>query len=387
MICATTLGALIFIAPISLALVFCIPASKISQTQLAPLAGLALAFSERLDDWHELLELRFGCIGGVLRLDENAGRMTSARRSRRALVMAFDESFAPGGATCLFSFRRHNAWYDGRVVVFGDGLGARTRAWLDRLGPIEVIDIDPALRSAAHRFTRSLGAPKAVALRLLSFQLFTLADVDRAVFLDADTICTGDLRPLFDTAADFAAAPDLVQLERDASFQRAVPPQASGGAPYGRDLAYSFNSGVMSVSDRWLTPAVYRDLLTLPGLESRAGALELADQYFLNRYLDGRVTSLDPRYNFIVCAEPLLRQVARLTVGDTRIVHYVGPGKPWEMTWEEARRRVPARFLRYHELWHELFELLTESARHDSALRDYRRGLEELSLLGRAPDG
>ena len=198
----------------------------------------------------------------------------------------------------------------------------------------------------------------------------------RAVFLDVDTLCTGDVRPLFELDAELAAAPDLAQLERQLRPESAT-------RRYGRALEYSFNTGVMSVAGRWLRPDVYLDLLQLPGLSDASGAHELSDQYVLNRYFEGRVTPLDVRYNFLVPAEVLARKLFGRVLPDVRILHYSGYSKPWQHTWDEARRRVPPRFLRYYECWHELRAELAAELTGEQALEQYRRGLDELSAAVR----
>jgi lipopolysaccharide biosynthesis glycosyltransferase len=281
--------------------------------------------------------------------------------------------------TCLYSLLRHNPWFDARVIVLGDGLSEGTRASLARLYPVQFGAVDPALKSAAARLVRSGQLSRSAALRLHSLQLFGLSGLTRAVFLDVDTLCTGDVRPLFEHDAEFAAAPDLEQLQRQLRPERAA-------RPYGRALEYSFNSGVMSVGGRWLTPEVYEDLLQLPGLAEAAGARELSDQYVLNRYFDGKVAPLDVRYNFLVPAEVLSRKLYRCELADVRILHYSGYSKPWQHTWEGARRQVPPRFVRHYESWHELRAELDAEATAEQALEQYRAGLAELSAAARQRD-
>lgn len=312
--------------------------------------------------------------------------MTTSR-SRHALVMAFDEPFAIGGELALASFLRQNSWFSARVIVFGDRLSVASRESLLRHYPVEFIDPDPALTSICERLARGPMLGKGSSLRLSSLGMFRLLELDRALFLDADVICLGDVRSLFDSSCDFSAAPDLVQLRRELDQDRAdVAPSdaAAGFHPYGKALDYSFNSGVMAVSGRWLTPDTYRHLLELPGFDNfSGGAARLADQYLLNRHFDGQVTPLDPRYNFVVSSEALVRRLYGLTLGDVRLLHFAGYLKPWQMTWRQARERVPPRFLRYYECWYELREQLGGELTTELALEQHRQGLDELSMASR----
>jgi lipopolysaccharide biosynthesis glycosyltransferase len=303
--------------------------------------------------------------------------------SRQALVMAFDDAFAIGAETSLFSLLRHNPWFDARVIALCDGVGAHHREALLRVYPIEMVDVAPEIKSIARRVAHSLGCSPGESTRLYSLQLFGLQDLDRAVFLDADTLCTGDVSALFSEPADLAAAPDHVQLMRSLETRRVEPTKHSRQEPYGRPLAFSFNSGVMTLSGRFLTPEIYRDLLQLPGLSDGHGSHRLLDQYVLNHYFDGRVTALDPRYNFLVGSEALLRHRHALTLSDVRVLHFAGCPKPWQKTWEHARRWVPARLLRYYDCWYETRQLLTGGLSDDEALGQQRLVLEELSRMAR----
>jgi lipopolysaccharide biosynthesis glycosyltransferase len=296
--------------------------------------------------------------------------------------MAFDEAFALGAETSLYSVLRHNHWFDARVIVLADGLSDASCVALRRLYGVEFVNLDPALVHVAERVVRSGRVPRGVSRRLYLLQLFNLSGLERAVFLDADTLCLGDVRALFELPHEFAAAPDLLQLERELRPECA-PELARPHQPYGRELAYSFNTGVLSVSSAYLRRDIYLDLLQAPGLVESAGAPQLADQYLLNRFFDGKVVPLDPRYNFIVSAEALLRQRYSLTLPDVRILHFAGYTKPWELSWDEARRRVPSRFLRYYETWYELRQELTAELTNESAFDQYRAGLGELSLSAR----
>jgi lipopolysaccharide biosynthesis glycosyltransferase len=290
--------------------------------------------------------------------------------TRRALVMAFDQGFALGGETALYSFLRFNPWFDATIVIFSSNLGPRARASLSALYPVKFGEDDPALTAIIAQLRRSLRASAGFCSRFGSLRLFELTDLDRAVFLDADTICLGDLRPLFEHPADFAAAPDRVELERAlarAANAGATPAPVSplpAYEPYGRALSYSFNSGVFSVSQRWLGPRIYQGLLQLPGFQNfTGGAVELADQYVLNHYFEGKVSPLDVRYNFVVYEEARARKLFGLELSDLRVLHFAGGAKPWELTWHEARHSIPRQFLPYYEPWYELREELSARQR------------------------
>jgi lipopolysaccharide biosynthesis glycosyltransferase len=301
-----------------------------------------------------------------------------------ALVLAVNEAFVPGASACLKSFLRHNSWFDARVVIVADGLGAASCETLARCYPVEFVMADPALGSILASHVRARALRSTESARLLALQVFSLQGFDRVVFLDADTLCLGDLRPLFDETADFAAAPDPTHVRRSmgGGAHGSDPADARSFAPYGRALSYSFNTGVMTIGGTLLRSGSYHALLELAARSDLPGVRSLGDQLVLNHFFDGTATPLDPRYNFQVSAESLLRRGFGLTLADVRVLHFAGCPKPWLESWETARKRVPARFLRYYDCWYEFVDRGFAPTDRDT-LEQERAGLDELSRLSR----
>ena len=156
---------------------------------------------------------------------------------------------------------------------------------------------------------------------------FGLADVEKAVFLDADTLVLQNVDELFERP-DFAAAPDFFMPDR-------------------------FNSGVMV-----LAPSPGR----LDAMTAALGACDTydgGDQGFLNTFFEGwwsmdAAHRLPARYNmhhfvfqFMVAHPSLRRQFLR----EVRVVHYTLQ-KPWltptvtggsAMWWDRYLERHPER--------------------------------------------
>lgn len=140
---------------------------------------------------------------------------------------------------------------------------------------------------------------------------FSLTFLDRAVYLDADTVVLRDIDELFD-GEGFAAAPDFgLELHRK-----------------------DFNSGVFAFDP---SAEQFRRLMELNGqIDSSDGG----DQGYLNAIFD-KVTWLDHSFNTLrrmFEANPGL-----VSLGETRVLHFVGP-KPWQLD----TTRVPDDLL---QLW------------------------------------
>lgn len=151
-------------------------------------------------------------------------------------------------------------------------------------------------------------------------EVFGLTFLDRAVFLDADTIVLGETDPLF-AYEGFAAAPDFgLRLENR-----------------------TFNSGVFVVSPN--SDEYLRILDSIPTTPSYDGG----DQGFLNVY-QGEITWLPPEFN------TLRRVITRfpdvIPLKRARVLHYVGP-KPWGLEGEPEWSSLD-------ELW---FEQLSDRER------------------------
>ncbi|KAJ7284174.1 glycosyltransferase family 8 protein [Mycena rebaudengoi] len=125
--------------------------------------------------------------------------------------------------------------------------------------------------------------------------------IDRAVFLDADTLVRRNFEELFESPFSFAAAPDVY------------------GAGDARGFSLTFNSGVMA-----FTPSS-RVLAGMLGvLEEAAYPPKQADQGFLNHYFGGTAMRLPYVYNAnlsIKARSPVLWERLK---NEMRVVHYTG---------------------------------------------------------------
>jgi hypothetical protein len=156
--------------------------------------------------------------------------------------------------------------------------------------------------------------------------VFALTFLNRAIYLDADTIVLQNVDDLFDRDG-FCAAPDFGLALR----------------------ATTFNSGVFG-----FTPSaeVFQDLIYENGkLESYDGG----DQGFLNTYFD-EVDWLDSSYNTLwrmLESNPGVTDISAI-----RVLHYVGP-KPWDSStttippwlmslWLD---RLGGDYIAQHSLW------------------------------------
>lgn len=233
------------------------------------------------------------------------------------------------------------------------------------------LDPDPRLRQVAAMVERAgaqfavHGITRAEAEQLPIVELFgtgwtvwlraflpeQLADVDRVLYLDVDTLVTAPLDPLF--ATDLRGAP-LAAVANVYS-----PDQRSRVHDLGiSDHHRYFNSGVLLLDlDQMRAEHATEQLLRAVAARS-ADALPMPDQDALNLVFHERWHPLHPRWNAQyklwddpASAAEYFGMEASEARGAPAIVHFEGPSlckpwhalnaHPWRKAWWEALRRTP----------------------------------------------
>jgi len=225
-----------------------------------------------------------------------------------------------------------------RLLVIHDDLAGQAQKLLLRHG--DRLGIQVSLRPVARQISGPVSGwvSSAVYLRLAISD--TLADADTVLYLDADTLVRGDLRPLL--ATDLAGMP--LAAVRDPQNPVigagiALPAWATLGLSPGREY---FNSGVMLLNlpeceRQGLFGAARRFLADHPD------KVTLWDQDALNVAAADQWIRLDRRWNTFglsaLAARPGYRHddaepysPLAMLLGDepeATILHFAGPDKPW----------------------------------------------------------
>jgi lipopolysaccharide biosynthesis glycosyltransferase len=225
-----------------------------------------------------------------------------------------------------------------RLLVIYENLTASSRSLVQRHG--DRLGIDVSLRQAwsAAAGPVSGWVSRAVYLRLAIGE--TLGPTGTVLYLDADTLIRGDLRPLMRTplgGAPLGAVRDPQNPVIGAGI--ALPAWASLGLPCGRDY---FNSGVMLLDlpdcDRQGLFSAARQFLA-----RHPDKVMLWDQDALNVAAADRWLRLDRKWNTFglsaLAAQPGYRHddaephspLAMLLADEPHaaILHFAGPAKPW----------------------------------------------------------
>jgi lipopolysaccharide biosynthesis glycosyltransferase len=248
-----------------------------------------------------------------------------------------DDSYSPHVEVLIRSLADHHQPGDVDVTWCHAGLAGDTRSdistWSASVG-VRTTFLDCSDDLAAHGWSGRIGL---LYLRLLLPQL--LPQVPRLIFLDADTVVTDSLWPLWNSAMKSKACGGV----RDhwvgsTRFFATHPLEPEARRVYDADTY--LNAGVLLLDcERWRTRR-----LTAATLACLSPAWMLLDQDALNRGCADDIVVLDPRWNVhpgIVWrayedpdVSPAARRRLRRACATPGIVHYAGPIKPWLANWD-----------------------------------------------------
>lgn len=302
---------------------------------------------------------------------------------RISLALGIDQGVEAHLAPLLYSITQTNtAPVD--VYVVATQLSVATQAqfaWFnERFANLRVVHTP--LPAADYDMIRQLAdfghhGPLSVYYRVFLPQL--LPHLDRVIYLDADTLVTGDLTALWHS--DLHG--NLLGCVRDDGSGVTPPPEDPTDwwaykvlGPAGKDY---FNSGML-VFDLYQWRKYNLGVYFYEFLRDTVNLYLLEDQDALNFFCQGAVTYLSPAVN---CVTKSLQRNPR-TLRDTTILHFLGPQKPWKMTFNQPRVQWPAiaHYRHVARAWAQAYqpELPVISILLDAALdEDYL--LEQLESL------
>nr|WP_273838819.1 lipopolysaccharide 3-alpha-galactosyltransferase [Providencia rettgeri]ELR5151648.1 lipopolysaccharide 3-alpha-galactosyltransferase [Providencia rettgeri] len=161
---------------------------------------------------------------------------------------------------------------------------------------------------------------------------FIIADyfsnqLERMIYMDADIMCQGSLRPLLDIQFEHNQVAAVVP-ERDSVWwqKRAdalgIPSIASG----------YFNAGFLVLNlVNWSKFDISTKAMELLSQDAVKAKLSYLDQDILNMLLTGKVIYLDGKYNtqYSINYELQKGKKENPITPNTVLIHYIGPTKPW----------------------------------------------------------
>jgi glycogenin glucosyltransferase len=148
------------------------------------------------------------------------------------------------------------------------------------------------------------------------YEIFSLTEFKKIIFLDSDTIILGNIDYLIDFKESFGCVREL--------------------------FIDQYNTGVMVIGNEYLNPKITEDLINLTNVY---GITEHLDQDIINNYFIDVITPIPLEYNYLKIYSKQIFQNTGLP-NYIKIIHYVVK-KPWQ--------QKPLVFLEEGTLWTERY--------------------------------
>ena len=263
------------------------------------------------------------------------------------LLVSLDQNYLPQLRVMLTSFFLNNPGAACRVYLLHSGIPGDALARLDadaaRLGyTLCPVAVDDALFQGAP-VTRQY--PKEMYYRLLAAQLLP-QDLDRALYLDPDTLVINPVQPLWQMDMQgclFAAAAHTGKTELANNVNR---------LRLGTEQNY-YNSGVLLIDLARCRQEIVPDEI-FAFVRAHAPELLLPDQDVLNALYADRILELDDavwNYDARNYSNYLVRSYGEAdlpwVMQHTAVLHFCGKAKPWKPRY---RHRFGVLYLHYMQL-------------------------------------
>ena len=262
------------------------------------------------------------------------------------VAYAFDHAYVPYARTAIESLLDQHPDRTVRVWALVDDDVTETDCDVVRrqVGERAVVEFLRSPRSLADLPTsrRAPHISQAMYMRLLLPHLLP-PEVERVLYVDSDTLCVGPLDALWGTELDGA----VVAAARDPYTRRLSD---NGALPGITDTRLRldprqpyFNSGVLLIdTDAWRRAGVTD--VAFDFIERHADVARYPDQDALNYALYDRWLRLPRRWNYTMPYR--LETAMGGNISDARIIHFVGPEKPWTSRyWPGETRETYCRYL------------------------------------------
>lgn len=239
------------------------------------------------------------------------------------VAFGIDQTYIRGMGITLYSLLKNHPDQVFHIHLFTTHLTVQDRERIKRLASQYTLII--SLHIFDEKWLKDLPAigryPKSIYFRLI-IPAVVSHYTDRVLYIDADTLITGDMSPLF--TLDFAG--HTLAACNDTQRARLVQ-----GAALGIRSGNYFNSGLLLINlPQWNLRHITEKMFDL--LIAQGASYRFPDQDGLNILLENDVLILPERYNFIydIIANKVWHHFD--VPDDTAMIHFTGKCKPWH-TW------------------------------------------------------
>ncbi len=268
------------------------------------------------------------------------------------------DDFCAGTEVLLYSFLKHNPWFQGDINIVIGELSQLCRERLESIYPVQFVQASEQLTTKIDVLKNHYEHLRDIHLRFYSLEAFNMTTYDKVVYLDSDMYCSGDLKDLFCTKAAISACLDGFSYE-----ERVKPIVEQAGLRlnttterYGKPFKNSFNAGVLSISGSALSKNNFDGLVAMLDYDiwSSFGNTIFTDQMIINRYFENQFSIISSKYNYTIFLDDYLKYVDNISFEDISIIHFAGKIKPWNNYRKEDILEKAPHYLKYIDIWRTL---------------------------------
>lgn len=237
--------------------------------------------------------------------------------------------FMVGALVMLHSFFEYNNWFDGDILIYGEGLREQDKQLLDLFPNVKYMEPDPEVLAKVEDIL--VHRPELTYKKMVfySLNLFNLPGYDKYFYIDSDAFFNGSIEELvhmdhglmcsldFATYKGFAKNGETFELERE---------------PDDSDIYWhrTFNAGILFINQQLVNRKTFEDLLALLEPQNYIGLKRpTTDQYLLNQYFRESFHALPGIYNYRINISPQIKEQEGFDLQDAKIIHFPGPKNPW----------------------------------------------------------
>ncbi len=252
-------------------------------------------------------------------------------KKKYCVALVTDDSFLIGTLVTLYSFLKHNTWFDGDVVIICQNLSDTNRDYLKLIyEKLDFLDVHDSLSSNIDKFRRSFPKISQRVETFISLEIFRLRNYSKVLYIDSDLLYRKSIEELFELPHNLVACGDGAFYNKGRQWKITVNKETD--EEKFKTFRNSFNSGMFLVDNSLLTDKNYDKLIEfIENKKLTKDFVTFTDQYALNNYFDGQQYIVSGTYNYLLAFHSLIYKREKIHLKDAHAIHFNIRQKPWEL--------------------------------------------------------
>ncbi len=286
------------------------------------------------------------------------------------LATVSSENFLQGALVMIYSFLKHNPWFDGDIVIIHDELPEQYQVLFGDFKNVRFLQASDFVKDKVNLLCQ--GAPhlklEKKKQRFYSLEFLRLSKYHKVLFCDSDILFIGNIFELMNTfnnnseKALIKAGGDLYYFTDSPVSEETFMPvtKVEKNKPVIRN---TYNSGFLLVDKIFLSDYHYQQMLNLLNIDRwQKIKAPRTDQILFNLYFKNSFELISVRYNYLVMHADVIPLKEKILPGEIKVMHFNGRVKPWDFV--ETIKGVNRNFslLRFVDMWYKVYtEFLHQS--------------------------